>query len=100
MVQNKETININLTVPTSWEKLNEKQLRYVFGLIAHGIAMPQIKTFFLDCIPGVVLPIFIFFKGNVTAFFFMIEDVCHGSVFLFGARNETVLLAVRLTLDQ
>ena len=38
---------INLTVPTSWEKLSEKQLRYVFGLIAHGFAMQQIKTYCL-----------------------------------------------------
>ena len=44
MVHDKETINIDLKVPTSWEKLNEKQLRYVFGLIAHGFAMQQIKT--------------------------------------------------------
>ena len=47
MQQDKETINIDLKVPTSWEKLNEKQLRYVFGLIAHGFAMQQIKTYCL-----------------------------------------------------
>ena len=47
MLQDKETINIDLKVPTSWEKLNEKQLRYVFGLIAHGFAMQQIKTYCL-----------------------------------------------------
>ena len=29
MAQDKETINIDLMVPTSWEKLNEKQLRCV-----------------------------------------------------------------------
>ena len=47
MATGSETININLTVPISWEKLNEKQLRYVFGLIAHGFAMQQIKTYCL-----------------------------------------------------
>lgn len=36
MAQDQEIINIDLKVPTSWEKLNEKQLRYVFGLTAHG----------------------------------------------------------------
>ena len=38
------TINIDLKVPKGWEDLDEKQLRYVFGLIAHGFAMQQIKT--------------------------------------------------------
>ena len=47
MATGSETININLTVPTSWEKLSEKQLRYVFGLIAHGFAIQQIKTYCL-----------------------------------------------------
>ena len=36
MLQEKETINIDLKAPVSWEKLNEKQLRNVYGLIAHG----------------------------------------------------------------
>ena len=30
------TITIDLKVPKSWEDLDEKQLRYVFGLIAQG----------------------------------------------------------------
>ena len=47
MATGSETINIDLKVPTSWEKLNEKQLRYVFELIAHGFAMQQIKTYCL-----------------------------------------------------
>ena len=38
MAQDKTTIkiNIDLKVPKSWEDLDEKQLRYVFGLIAQG----------------------------------------------------------------
>lgn len=49
MQQDKTTIkiNIDLKVPKSWEDLDEKQLRYVFGLIAHGFAMQQIKTYCL-----------------------------------------------------
>ena len=47
MATGSETINIDLKVPISWEKLSEKQLRYVFGLIAHGFAMQQIKTYCL-----------------------------------------------------
>ena len=41
------TINIDLKVPKGWIDLNEKQLRYVFGLMAHGFAMEQIKTYCL-----------------------------------------------------
>lgn len=41
------TITIELKVPKGWEDLDEKQLRYVFGLIAHGFAMQQIKTYCL-----------------------------------------------------
>ena len=47
MATGSETINIDLKVPTSWEKLSEKQMRYVYGLIAHGFAMQQIKTYCL-----------------------------------------------------
>ena len=38
MVQDKETINIDLK-----KKLNEKQLRYVFGLISLSFSTQQIK---------------------------------------------------------
>ena len=47
MVQDKETINIDLKVPKGWEQLDEKPLRDVFGLISHGFAMQQIKTYCL-----------------------------------------------------
>ena len=35
---------INLTIPNGWGKLDNHQLRYVFGLLAQGIPLPQIKT--------------------------------------------------------
>ncbi len=45
MQQDKPTIN--LTVPTGWDQLNDKQLRYVFGLMAQGFSTVQIKTYCL-----------------------------------------------------
>ena len=33
MTQDKDIPTINLTVPTGWDQLNDKQLRYVFGLM-------------------------------------------------------------------
>ena len=38
---------INLTVPTGWDKLDDHQLRYVFGLLAQGFPSPQVKTYCL-----------------------------------------------------
>ena len=35
---------INLTIPNGWGKLDNHQLRYVFGLLAQGFPSPQIKT--------------------------------------------------------
>ena len=34
MQQDKDIPTINLTVPTGWDKLDDHQLRYVFGLLA------------------------------------------------------------------
>ena len=45
MQQDKPTIN--LTVPTGWDQLNDKQLRYVFGLMAQGFSTVQVKTYCL-----------------------------------------------------
>ena len=45
MQQEKPTIN--LTVPTGWDQLEDKQLRYVFGLLAQGFPSPQVKTYCL-----------------------------------------------------
>ena len=39
MQQDKPTIN--LTVPTGWDKLDDYQLRYVFGLLTQGFPSPQ-----------------------------------------------------------
>ena len=42
-----ETINVNLIVPTGWDKLDDHRLRYVFGLLAQGFPSPQVKTYCL-----------------------------------------------------
>ena len=47
MQQNKDNLTINLTVPTGWDKLDDHQLRYVFGLLAQGFPSPQVKTYCL-----------------------------------------------------
>lgn len=39
-----ETISINLSVPTSWNELDDKQLRYVYSLIAEDLSLHEIKT--------------------------------------------------------
>ena len=38
---------INLTAPTGWNKLDDHQLRYVFGLLAQGFPSPQVMTYCL-----------------------------------------------------
>ena len=35
------------TVPTGWDKLDDHQMRYVFGLLAQGFPSPQVKTYCL-----------------------------------------------------
>lgn len=42
-----ENSTIILTVPTGWDKLDDHQLRYVFGLLAQGFPSPQVKTYCL-----------------------------------------------------
>lgn len=39
-----ETVSINLSVPTSWNELDDKQLRYVYSLIAEDLSLDEIKT--------------------------------------------------------
>lgn len=34
-----DKLTIKLTVPTGWDKLDDHQLRYVFGLLAQGFAI-------------------------------------------------------------
>ena|GEM_PF-173234 len=37
-------LNIDLSLPRGWHELNDKQLRYAFGLIAKGFTFDEIKT--------------------------------------------------------
>lgn len=37
-------LHIDLVVPRGWHELNDKQLRYAFGLIAKGFTFDEIKT--------------------------------------------------------
>lgn len=41
------TVIIDLKLPTRWEDLTEKQLRYLFGLLAQDFPATQIKTYCL-----------------------------------------------------
>ena len=38
------TYSINLIVPQGWHKLDDKQLRYVYSLIAKEFSADEIKT--------------------------------------------------------
>ena len=40
----KETISIDLKLPKKWEDLSDKQLRYVFALLAQGFTATEVKT--------------------------------------------------------
>ncbi|MBQ9556553.1 MAG: hypothetical protein IJV05_10045 [Muribaculaceae bacterium] len=42
-----DNLTINLTVPKGWDKLDDYQLRYLFGLLAQGFPSPQVKTYCL-----------------------------------------------------
>lgn len=42
-----ETISINLSVPTGWNDLSDKQLRYVYSLIANDFSLDEIKVLVL-----------------------------------------------------
>ena len=37
-------MNLNLTVPTCWQELNQKQLRYVYYLLAEGYSKEALQT--------------------------------------------------------
>ena len=39
-----ETISINFQIPTSWSELSDKQLRFVYELIAQDFATYEVKT--------------------------------------------------------
>lgn len=39
-----ETVSINLTIPTGWQELDDKQLRYVYSLIAEDLSLDEIKV--------------------------------------------------------
>ena len=42
-----DTINIDLKLPTRWEDLSDKQLRYVFALLAQGFTATEVKAYCL-----------------------------------------------------
>ena len=41
------SISINFIVPQSWRELSDKQLRYVYQLIADNFSTDEVKTHFL-----------------------------------------------------
>ena len=43
----KDTETIDIKLPTRWEDLTEKQLRYLFTLIAQGYSIDEVKAFCL-----------------------------------------------------
>ena len=43
----KDSKTINLKLPTRWEELTQKQLRYLFSLIAQGSSIDEVKAFCL-----------------------------------------------------
>ncbi|MBR5118213.1 MAG: hypothetical protein IK100_06160 [Muribaculaceae bacterium] len=43
----KDTRTIDIKLPTRWEELTQKQLRYLFGLIAQGYSIDEVKAFCL-----------------------------------------------------
>ena len=43
----KDTKTIYLKLPTRWEELTQKQLRYLFYLIAQGYSIDEVKAFCL-----------------------------------------------------
>lgn len=45
MQQDKTTIDLKL--PTKWEDLSDKQLRYVFALLAQGYTATEVKAYCL-----------------------------------------------------
>ncbi len=43
----KDTKTIDIKLPTRWEDLTQKQLRYLFTLIAQGYCIDEVKAFCL-----------------------------------------------------
>ncbi len=43
----KTTVTIDLKLPTKWEDLSDKQLRYVFALLAQGFTATEVKAYCL-----------------------------------------------------
>ena len=42
-----DKISIDLKLPTGWEDLSDKQLRYVFALLAQGFTATEVKAYCL-----------------------------------------------------
>lgn len=42
-----ESVNININVPSSWEELDDKMLRYVYALIAKDFTIDEVKVLVL-----------------------------------------------------
>ena len=42
-----DTRTIDIKLPTRWEDLTQKQLRYLFTLIAQGYSIDEVKAFCL-----------------------------------------------------
>lgn len=42
-----QTISINFIIPGSWEEMSDKQLRYVYQLMADNFSTDEVKTLFL-----------------------------------------------------
>ena len=42
-----DKISIDLKLPTKWEDLSDKQLRYVFALLAQGFTATEVKAYCL-----------------------------------------------------
>ena len=42
-----DIINIDLKLPTGWEDLSDKQLRYVFALLSQGFTATEVKAYCL-----------------------------------------------------
>ena len=66
MQQNK--ISIDLKLPTKWEDLSDKQLRYVFALLAQGFTATEVKAYCLHRWAGLTV---LHRYGNLTSTLFV-----------------------------
>lgn len=89
----KDSKTINLKLPTRWEELTQKQLRYLFSLIAQGYSIDEVKAFCL-------------FRWNKITILHRIDDMkAHNSCmdtkrevfrqFMSKLILETIVLAMR-----